>query len=56
MDPFESITVAKRTRLRLRAASWLAEHPGRAGEVRFKGVGIVVTREESCSALSSERS
>lgn len=43
MHPFDSITYAKRSRLRGLAASWLAEHPRRASEIRFDAVGIVMT-------------
>ncbi len=43
MHPFDSLTYAKRTRLRTLAASWLAEHPHRASELRFDAVGIVMT-------------
>ncbi|MGI8557415.1 MAG: YraN family protein [Solirubrobacteraceae bacterium] len=43
MHPFDSLTYAKRTRLRMLAASWLAEHPHRATELRFDAVGIVMT-------------
>ncbi|GAC1484308.1 MAG: YraN family protein [Solirubrobacteraceae bacterium] len=51
MHPFDSITYVKRTRLRRLAACWLAEHPGRAREVRFDVVGIVVTWEGELLSL-----
>lgn len=46
MDPHEAITAAKRRRLRVLAASWLLENPGRAGarELRIDVVAVVVTR------------
>lgn len=39
-SPAESVTGEKRRRLRLLAAHWLAEHPGRWRQVCFDVVGV----------------
>ncbi|MCT1886571.1 YraN family protein [Dietzia cinnamea] len=39
-SPAESVTGKKRRRLRLLAAHWLAEHPGRWRQVCFDVVGV----------------
>jgi putative endonuclease len=43
-EPLESITYAKQRRLRLLAATWLADgdRPARVRELRFDAVGVVI--------------
>jgi putative endonuclease len=34
-EPFEAVTARKQARLRSLASQWLAQHPGRADDLRF---------------------